>query len=56
MTDATDTEKMYADLMILMQEDILPWLDQFSCRRDAIRAGQAGKLKNMVRGSIYVNI
>lgn len=56
LMDATDTEKMYADLMILMQEDILPWLEQFSCRRDAIRAGQAGKLKNMIRGSIYVNV
>ena len=56
LTEATETEKLYAELLVLMQEDILPWLDQFSCRQDAIRAGQAGKLKHMIRGSIYVNI
>lgn len=56
LTETTEVEKLYAELLTLMQEDILPWLDQFSCRRDAIRAGQAGKLKNMIRGSIYVNI
>lgn len=56
VTEATDAEKMFVELLALMQEDILPWLDQFSCRRDAIRVGQTGKLKYMIRGSIYENI
>ncbi len=56
LTEVTEVEKMYAELLTLMQEDILPWLDQFSCRRDVIRVGQTGKLKNMIRGSVYVNI
>ena len=56
LTEASDTEKLYTELNLLIREDILPWLDQFSCRQDVIRMGQAGKLKDMIRGSIYVNI
>lgn len=55
-TEATDGERLFSELLTLMQEDILPWLDQFSCRRDVIRVGQTGKLKNMIWGSIYVNL
>ena len=56
LTERTDSEKLCAELLALMQEDILPWLDQFSCCRDVIRVGQTGKLKNMIRGSLYVKI
>lgn len=56
LTERTDSEKLCAELRALMQEDILPWLDQFSCCRDVIRVGQTGKLKNMIRGTIYVKI
>ena len=56
ITENSDAEKLYAEIFALMDEEILPWLDQFSCRRDVIRVGQTGELKNMIRGSIYVNI
>ena len=56
LTDGTDSEKLRTELLLLMREDILPWLDQFACCQDVIRAGQAGKLKNMIRGTLYVNI
>lgn len=56
LTEATDDEKLFTELLTLLREDILPWLDQFSCRRDVIRVGQTGKLKHMIRGSIYVNL
>ncbi len=49
----TNVELLYAELHTLLKEDILPWLDQFSCRRDVIGAGQSGKLENMIRGDIY---
>ena len=56
LSEATDADKLYGELRILMQEDILPWLNQFSCRRDVIRVGKTGALKHMIRGNIYVNI
>ena len=56
ITEATEVDKLYAELLALMKEDLLPWLEQFSCRGDVIRVGQTGKLKEMIRGSIYVNI
>ena len=54
ITDATDADTLYLEFFQLMTEDILPWLDQFSCRRDVIRAGQAGKLRDMIWGNVYV--
>lgn len=56
LTEATDSEKMFAELLTLMKEDVLPWLDQFSCRRDVIRVGQTGALHGMIWGPIYVNL
>lgn len=56
ITEDAKTDQLYSELYALLSEDVLPWLDQFSCRQDTIRAGQAGKLKNMIRGSLYVNI
>jgi len=56
ITDTTDMEVLFSEFSMLMQEDILPWLDQFSCWRDVIRAGQTGALKGKTWGSIHVNI
>ena len=53
ISENTDGELLYEELFALLKEDILPWLDQFSCRRDVIRAGQAGKLRNMIWGNVY---
>ena len=53
ITDATDSEQLYSEFYQLMTEDILPWLEQLTSRRDVIRAGQSGKLSNMIRGNIY---
>ena len=56
LTEATDDERLYAELQLLMEEDILPWLDQFGTRRDVIRVGQSGALWGMIQGSIYMNV
>jgi len=56
ITEVTDAEKLYTELLRLMEEDILPWLDQFESRRDVIRVGQTGALRGMIWGSIYVNL
>jgi hypothetical protein len=56
LTEVTNLEKLYAELLQLMKEDILPWLDQFETRRDVIRVGQTGALRGMIWGSVYVNI
>ena len=53
ITEITDPDQLYSELCMLMTEDILPWLDQFASRSDVIRAGQAGKLKQMLWGSLY---
>ena len=56
ITEVTDSEKLYAELLRLMEDDILPWLSQFQTRRDVIRVGQTGALRGMIWGSVYVNI
>ena len=56
LTEVTDAEKMYAELKCLIEEDVLPWLDQFQTRRDVIRVGQTGALRGMIRGNVYVNL
>ena len=56
LTEATDREKLYAELRQLMEEDILPWLDRFESRRDVIRVGQTGALRGMIWGNVYVNL
>ncbi len=56
ITEVTDAEKLYAEILCLMEADILPWLNQFETRRDVIRVGQTGALRGMIWGSIYVNV
>lgn len=56
LTEVTDTEKMYAELRSLFEEEIIPWLDQFQIRRDVIQMGQTGALRGMIRGNVYVNL
>lgn len=56
LTEVTDTERLYGELRLLLEEDLLLWLDQFSSRRDVIRVGQTGALRGMIRSSIYVNV
>ena len=56
LTENSDLEKLYRELYTLMDVEILPWLDQFSCRQDVIRVGQTGALKDKTFRSIYVNI
>ena len=50
--EGRDMEKLFAELQTLLMQDIIPWLDQFESRRDVIRAGQAGKLKANIFGSL----
>ena len=56
LTQATDTERLYAELRSLMLEELLPWLDQFQSRRDVIRVGQTGALRGMIWGNVYVTL
>lgn len=53
ITDVTDSDQLYSEFFLLMTEDILPWLEQLTSRRDVIRAGQSGKLRNMIWGNVY---
>ena len=53
ITDATDSDQLYSEFFLLMSEDILPWLEQLTSRREVIRSGQCGKLQNMIWGNIY---
>lgn len=53
ITEVTDEEKMYAQFCVLLEEDILPWLDRLSSRAEVIRAGQRGELRSMIWGNLY---
>ena len=53
ITDITDSEQLYSEFYQLMMEDILPWLEPMRTRRNVIRAGQSGKLKDMIWGNVY---
>ena len=56
LTEVTNPEMLYREILGLMEEDIVPWLEQFETRRDVIRVGQTGALRGMLWGSIYVNL
>ena len=56
ITEVTDGDKLYAELLRLLEQDVLPWLDQFRTHQDIIRVGRTGALRGMVWGSVYMNI
>ena len=56
ITEVTDAEILYEEIVQLMEEELLPWLNQFQTRRDVIRVGQTGALRGMIWGSVYVNL
>jgi hypothetical protein len=54
--DGTDMEKLYTELKTLLEEDVLPWLEQFATAQDVIRMGRSGALRGMIRGNIYLTL
>ena len=50
--EGRDMEKLYAEVQAMLTNSTLPWLAQFECRQDVIRAGQKGQLRGMIWGNI----
>ena len=46
--EGRDMEKLFAEVQLILTGSTLPWMAQFECRQDVIRAGQKGLLKNFV--------
>lgn len=52
ISEALDDEKLQAELISVITEDVLPWLDRFSSKEETIRMGQRGTLRGMLWKSL----
>ena len=50
--EGRDMDKLFAEVQATLTSSTLPWMDQFECRQDVIRAGQKGQLRGMIWGDI----